>query len=219
MHARIKENLNRIRDRIAAAASRAGRDPAGVRIVAVTKTVGLAEVEILRELGVSDMGENRIEVARPKIENGPKDIRWHMIAPLQTRKAREVAELFACFDAVDRVKAAEALDMRCDETGRGMPVLVEVNVTGEESKHGFSPPDLGRVLDALRAFPRLRVEGLMTMAPFDAPESVVRPCFSRLKSLADAHGLPEVSMGMTDDFEIAVEEGSTQIRVGRALFE
>lgn len=215
----ISHNLRRVQDRIQAAAERAGRPADAVRLVAVTKTVGMAEIRELHRLGVREMAENRVELAVPKRLEAPEDIVWHLIGPLQTRKAPEVVAHCACFDALDRMKAAEALQKRCEEQDRFLRVLVEVNVSGEESKHGFTPATFAEQWETLRGFDRLRVEGLMTMAPFGAPEATLRACFSALKRLADAHGLPEVSMGMTDDFETAIEEGSTQVRVGRALFE
>ena len=218
MRDRIAHNLNRIREQIAGAAARAGRNPETVKIIAVTKTVGLAEVQALYDLGVRDFGENRLEVAAPKIAGAPDDIIWHHIAPVQTRKAKDIVALFRVADAIDRVKAAEALQRRCEEQDKALDILVEVNVTGEESKHGFAPGDLEGTLREIAAFDRLRVTGLMTMAPFDAPESLLRACFRDLNRLCEAHALPERSMGMTDDFEIAVEEGSTQVRIGRALF-
>lgn len=219
MLSNIAENVQRIQSRIAAAAGRAGRAAGSVRLVAVTKTVGLPEILELHRLGVREMAENRVELARSKVEAAPPDILWHMIGPLQTRKAVDVAACFSCFDALDRLKAAEALQKRCEELDRSLRVLVEVNVSGEEQKHGFSPADLKKLLPQMQPLDRLNVEGLMTMAPFDAPEPVLRHCFSALRHLAEAYGLPELSMGMTDDFEIAIEEGATQVRIGRALFE
>ena len=167
---------------------------------------------------MQDIGENRIESAQRKIEVLPQDICWHFIAPIQSRKARDVVALFAVAEAVDRVKVADMLQRRCEEQERIIEIMVEVNVTGEGSKHGFAPGELAESLKEIRAFDRLRLTGLMTMAPFDAPEPVIRDCFRGLNALADEHGLPERSMGMTDDFEIAIEEGATQVRIGRALF-
>ncbi len=214
----IAHNLNQIRGRIAAAAARSGRNPDAIKIIAVTKTVALAEVLALHDLGVRDFGENRVESAREKIIAAPPDIRWHHIAPVQTRKAREIVALFRTVDAIDRIKAAEALQRRCEEQDKTLETLMEVNVSGEASKHGFVPESLKDALREMAPFDRLRVTGLMTMAPFDAPEALLRRCFRTLNSLCDDTGLPERSMGMTDDFELAVEEGSTQVRIGRALF-
>lgn len=216
---RIARNLAGIRRRMAEAAARAGRNAASVRLIAVTKSVGLAEIQALHEAGVTEMGENRVEVAVPKIAAGLKGLVWHMIGPLQTRKASEVVAAFSHFDAIDRIRAAEALQSRCEEQDRTMRVLVEVNVSGEASKHGFEPDDLPRVLADLRSFDRLQLDGLMTMAPYGAEDPFLRKCFRTLKHLADTQGLAELSMGMTDDFEIAIEEGATQVRVGRALFQ
>ncbi len=219
MSDRIAHNLEIIRDRIAAAAVRAGRAPDAVRLVAVTKTVGLAEIQALHDLGVCDIGENRLEAAQPKIAAAPADIRWHFIAPIQSRKAKDIVALFSVAEALDRVKVAEALQRRCEEQDRTIEVMIEVNVTGEASKHGFRPSEMPTAVAAIRKMDRLNLTGLMTMAPFGAPESVLRDCFRGLKALADDAGLPERSMGMSDDFEIAIEEGATQVRIGSALFQ
>ncbi len=218
MDERIAHNLNQLRHRITAAAERAGRNAEAVKLVAVTKTVSLREVLALYDLGVRDFGENRLESAREKIAAAPTDICWHHIAPVQTRKARDIVSLFRVADAIDRVKAAEALQRRCEEQDKTLEILIEVNVSGEEAKHGFTPETLSEALKEIRPLNRLRVTGLMTMAPLDAPAPVLRTCFKTLRLLCNENGLPECSMGMTDDFEIAVEEGSTQVRIGRALF-
>lgn len=215
----IERSVFSIRQRIAAAAERAGRRAEEVCLVAVTKTVGPEEIAVLRELGVTDFGENRVERIQPKLEQIDRLVCWHMIGSVQRRKARDVAASFDTVDSVDRMEVAEALQRRCEELDKRLRVLLEVNVSGETQKHGFSPETLGAGLDMLKHFDRLAVEGLMTMAPLDAPETVLRPVFRGLRELAEAHGLRELSMGMTDDFEIAIEEGATQVRIGRALFE
>ncbi|MCP4639610.1 MAG: YggS family pyridoxal phosphate-dependent enzyme [bacterium] len=217
--ARIATNLADTRQRIADAAAHAGRSVGDIRLVAVTKTVGLAEVQALYDLGVRDFGENRLHVAQPKIEAfDADDAVWHMIGPLQRRKARDVAALFQSVDAVDRVEVGEALDQRCQDRPAPLPVFVEVNVSGEESKHGFTATALPSALDRIRSLEYIEVKGLMTMAPFvDDPEEA-RPVFAGLRALAEAHGLTELSMGMSNDFEIAIEEGATQVRIGSLLF-
>lgn len=215
----LQHNLDAVRQRITAAAARAGRSADAVRLVAVTKTVDLDIVRGLWDLGVIDFGENRIEGARAKVEQIPAPVTWHMIGPVQRRKARETAALFDTVDSIDRVEAAEALQHRCEEQDTQIRALVEVNVSGEASKHGFAPESLDEALEAMAGFDRVLVEGLMTMAPFDAPEAILRRVFSRLRELAVSRQLPEISMGMSDDYEIAVEEGATQVRIGRVLFE
>ena len=215
---RIARNLDQVRGRIEAAAQRAGRLPDDVRLVAVTKTVGVDEARILFDLGVTDLGENRPELARDKIEILDRPARWHMIGAAQRRKAKDVVELFDCVDAIDRVALAEALERRCQEFGKHLPVLIEINVAGEEAKHGFTPENVESAVEAIEALEHLHVEGLMTMAPFVDDPEVLRPVFARLRDLGERLGLDELSMGMTNDFEIAVEEGATQVRIGTALY-
>ena len=215
----IERNLERVRGRICAAAERAGRDPGSVRLVAVTKTVGVEEARILVELGVTDLGENRVDGVREKIEAVGHGARWHMIGNVQRRKARDVVGLFDTVDSVDRVEVGEALALRCAEQGRELEVLLEVNVSGEASKHGYKPENVADAVRQMAQWRVLHVRGVMTMAPFVEDAEAVRPVFARLRRLAGELGLAEVSMGMTNDFEVAVEEGATQVRIGSALFE
>lgn len=215
----LADNLAAVRARMAAACARAGRSEDEVRLVAVTKSVDAETCAALHALGVTEMGENRIEVAGPKVAAIGRAVTWHMIGNIQRRKAREVVQLFDTVDAVDRVELAEALERRLDGTEKRLPVLIEVNVSGEAAKHGFAPEALADGLSAIRHYPHLDVRGLMTMAPFDAPEGEIRRYFRTLKALTREHGLPECSMGMTQDYELAIEEGATQVRIGSALFE
>jgi hypothetical protein len=215
----IRENLARITARIAAAAARAGRSPGDVRLIPVTKMVGEEEVRILVGLGYTDLAENRVESALPKLDAVGDAVRWHMIGHVQRRKAREVAARFGRVDSVDRVEVAEALDARCAALGKTLPVLLEVNVSGEASKGGFAPEAVPAALDAIRArMPHLAVEGLMTMAPLVDDSEGTRPVFAGLRRLADRLGLKVLSMGMTNDYEVAVEEGATEVRIGTAIF-
>ena len=215
---RIRHNLHDVLQRIRAAEDRAGRAPGSARLVAVTKSVGLAEVHALIDAGISEFGENRPLDARSKIEAVQGPVCWHMIGSVQRRKAAEVVDLFGAVDSVDRIELADALEKRCTEVPKSIEVLFEVNVSGEASKHGFSPDEVPGVLAQSSRWPHLRVRGLMTMAPFvDNPEEV-RPLFRRLRELADDLGLPDLSMGMSNDYEAAVEEGATQVRIGTALF-
>lgn len=215
---RIQENLEDVQKRMEAAAARVGRPAESVRLIAVTKAVGVEEARIIHELGVKHLGENRIHIAKEKIEAMGDTVCWHMIGSLQRRKARDVAALFQYFDAVDRIEIAEALQRRCEEVDKVLQVLIEVNVSGELAKHGFEPDALHGAIKTIKIFERLEVKGLMTMAPFvDDPEEV-RPVFARLRELAQGEGLEELSMGMTNDYEVAIEEGATQVRIGTALF-
>lgn len=217
---RLAANLAAVRERIARAAERTGRTAESVRLIAVTKSAGLEAVEALAALGVTEFGENRPLEARSKIEAARgRGLAWHMIGSVQRRKARDVVALFDHVDTVDRIEVAEALHIRCAEADRRLRVLVEVNVSGETQKHGFAPDQLPGALDRMREMGRLNVEGLLTMAPFDAGEGALRRVFGGLRALAEAHGLPELSMGMSHDFEVAIEEGATQVRIGTALFD
>jgi PLP dependent protein len=236
----IERNLAQVRERIAAAARRAGRTPEEVTLIAVTKTHPVDVVEAAFRAGVQDLGENRVEEAELKIpgfrEQFPaaKPLRWHMIGHLQRRKARLAVALFDVIQSVDSVRLAERINRMAEPEEKTVPVLLQVNVSGETSKEGFEVSvaagqkardafmaDVERIL-ALRW---LRVQGLMTMAPIVAEPEQARPVFAALGELRDTlcrHfpqvGWRELSMGMTDDFEVAVEEGATLVRIGRAIF-
>ena len=215
----IRANLARIEARIAAAAQRGGRSPGEVRLIPVTKTVGVEECRILRDLGYTHLGENRVENAEEKIEALGPSVHWHMIGHIQRRKAREAAALCQRVDSVDRIELAEALEARCAALAKKMPVLLEVNVSGEEAKSGFAPDDVADALETIRGMPHLIVEGLMTMAPLvDDPEET-RPVFRDLRELAVKLNLKALSMGMSNDYEVAIEEGATEVRIGTAIFK
>ena len=216
----IRGNLARIRARMDAAAARAGRSPGDVRLIPVTKSVGEEEALILANLGFTELAENRVDGALPKIRALGGSVRWHMIGHVQRRKAREVAQHFDRVDSVDRLDLAEALNQRCAVIEKVMPVLIEVNVSGEASKGGFTPDAAPEVLDTIRVnMPQLEVGGLMTMAPLVEDPEVVRPVFAGLRELGERLGLRALSMGMTNDFEVAIEEGATEVRIGTAIFQ
>ena len=211
----VSRNLAAIRRAIAAAAEAAGRDPASVALVAVTKTVPVAGIAAALAAGQTTFGENRVQEALPKIAAlAGTPARFHLIGHLQTNKARAVAP-FAMIESIDSLRLAEAVSARLTAP---MPVLLEVNVAGEASKDGFAPEDVAEALPALAALPRLRVAGLMTVAPLAANAEDLRPVFRRLRTLRDALGLEHLSMGMTNDFAIAIAEGATIVRIGRAIF-
>jgi len=233
LQTQIAHRLADVRARIAAAAQRAGRAPSEVTLVAVTKTRTVAEIEAACRAGVQDVGENRVgeaEAKKPKLDLGRAcaDITWHMVGHLQSRKASRAIDLFDIVHSVDSVKLAGKLDRLADERDQILPILIEVNASGEASKYGFSASDVPRLESAVAeivALPHLRVDGLMTVASIAADPEEVRPVFAQLRDLRDRFrgrfprsGWPHLSMGMTDDFEVAIEEGATMIRVGRAIF-
>ena len=215
----IQKNLDAITMRIEGALKRAGRHSSDATLIPVTKMVGLEEIRSLYDLGFREMGENRPNVAEPKILAAPKDIRWHMMGSIQRRKTRDVVGLFDRIDSVDRAELVTELEKRCAEAGKTMEILLQINVSAEESKHGFTPKVLSDTLNTVQSCPHLNTVGLMTMAPAEAKENEIRGYFRELKHLADDNGLSVLSMGMTNDFEIAIEEGATEIRIGTALYK
>lgn len=221
----IAQRLQAVRDRLARAAERAGRPADSVTLIAVSKTVPPPRVYAAYLGGVRDFGENRVEEALPKQTELPDDIIWHMIGHIQSRKARDVVGHFALTHSVDTVHLAETLQRRAETAEVQVPILLEVNVSGEASKEGFAPDALSAALTALSGLSRLTVLGLMTVAPIAATPDDVRWVFRGLRELRDQAAaafpslrLDHLSMGMTDDFEVAIEEGATLVRVGRAIF-
>lgn len=219
MSSSIETRLIDLKQRIAAAAERSGRQANSITLVAVTKGRPASDVRVLYDLGVRHFGENRIPEAESKTATLPGDIVWHMIGNLQRRKAAAAVRLFQRIDSVDRAELAEILNRKAKEEGKVLDVLVEVNVSGESSKHGVEPAALPKMLDLALTLPNLRVRGLMTMAPLTDDEKLIRSTFIGLQKLTRSNDLPVASMGMTSDFEIAIEEGATEVRVGSALFE
>jgi len=225
-HEEIRRNIERIRGEIAAAAARAGRDPAAVRLMAVTKTVDDERIRAAIEAGVDMIGENYVQEARRKIEAMGRAVPWHLIGHLQTNKAKYAVRLFEMIHSVDRPEVAEELDRRAAALGRSVKVLIEVNVSGEATKRGVAPQDLVPLARLVSTLPSLSLRGLMTMAPWSEDPETARPYFAALRRRRDeiaALNLPgvvmeELSMGMTDDYTVAVEEGATIVRIGRAIF-
>jgi pyridoxal phosphate enzyme (YggS family) len=220
----LRSHLKRVREAIERAAGRARRDSAAIRLVAVVKTVSAERVREVVALGLEDLGENRVQEAERKIAVVGRGARWHMIGHLQRNKAARAVELFDRIHGVDNVELAAALSRHAALAGRTLPVLVEVNVTGEGSKFGVHPERLPELLDAIVELPGLRVDGLMTVGRLVERAEDARPTFARLRELRDraatrlGRELPELSMGMSADYEVAVEEGATMVRVGTALF-
>jgi PLP dependent protein len=220
----ISENLQAIGNRIAAAAARSGRDAADVELIAVSKTLPAENVREAWEAGQTTFGESRVQEAAAKIPDLPGAIRWHFIGHLQKNKVRRALPLFDLFHSIDSIETAEAVDRVAAEEGLFPRVLLEVNVAGEASKFGFRLDALESVLDSLLALPRLQIEGFMTIAPYADEPDASRPFFRALREqrdrLAASTGLPfgTLSMGMSGDFEVAIEEGATLVRVGSAIF-
>jgi pyridoxal phosphate enzyme (YggS family) len=214
----LRANLDQVRGRIAAATQRAGRRTDEVMLVAVSKTVAPERIDEALALGISTFGESKVQEAKAKIPLVSSRARWHFIGHLQTNKARDAVELFELIHSVDSLKLAAELNKCAEHAGKRLAVLLEINVSGEARKFGIKPEDLNGMLGQIAALPRLEVQGLMTLAPFAEDAEKARPYFRRLCELRDAAGLRELSMGMSNDFEIAVEEGATIVRVGTAIF-
>ncbi len=218
----LSARLDGIRDRIEAARARGGHGQS-VRIVAVTKTHGPDAVESAAACGLTDVGENKVQEALDKMAAVTVPVRWHLIGHLQRNKAR-FAPRFALVHGLDSARLADALQKAAADAGTVLEVLVQVNVAGEDTKSGVAPDEVAALADHLHGCPALRVRGAMTMAPFDAPEGVLRRCFAGARAARDVlrsagHAqADELSMGMSGDYETAIEEGATLVRLGTILF-
>ena len=220
----LASTLAQTQQRIAAACKRAERPPASVALLAVTKTHPPETVAEAARLGLTLFGENKVQEAKAKIPLCPGRLRWHMIGHLQTNKCRDAVELFEMVQSVDSLHLAEELNKRAEQFGKTLPILLEVNIVGEASKFGYPPDKLLAQLDQLNALPRLEIHGLMTIPPWSPLPERARPVFRKLREVKSeceqilGAPLPHLSMGMTGDFEVAIEEGSTMVRIGTALF-
>lgn len=214
----VSDNINLIRQRISAAAERVGRDPAEVTLIAVSKAIEPESVEAALAAGQTLFGESKIQEARAKIPLISGHARWHLVGHLQTNKARDAVTLFELIHSVDSLKLAVELDKCAERAGKTQAILLEINVSGEASKFGLKPDVLESTVGDINKLTRLEVQGLMTIAPFAEETERARPYFRRLRELRDALGLRELSMGMTHDFEVAIEEGATMVRIGTAIF-
>lgn len=212
----LRENLDRVRQRIVDACARAHRQPQGVRLLAVTKIFPAEIIRDAYEIGLREFGENYVQ----EMENKAAAVadlegaRFHLIGHLQSNKTKKAAQLFACIDSVDSVKLARRLD------GEGVPldITIEVKLSHEESKTGAAADTLAEIVEAVRSSANLKLKGLMTVPPWSEDVELSRPYFSKLRELAALHKIPELSMGMSHDLEVAIEEGATWVRVGTALF-
>lgn len=217
-------NLKTIRQRISTACERARRDPASVTLMAVTKGQPPEKVAEAAALGLTLFGENKVQEAKAKIPLCPGRLRWHMIGHLQSNKCREAVELFEMIQGVDSLRLAEEINKRAEQAARTVPILLEINIAGEASKFGYQSEQMLAELAQINALPRLEVHGLMAVPPWTPDPEKVRPAFRELRELKThceeilGAPLPQLSMGMSGDFEIAIEEGATMVRVGTALF-
>ena len=226
----IAENISHVHDRIAVAARRAGRNPQEIALLAVSKTFPAGHIRQAYEAGMRIFGENRVQEFATKAEavRELREAQWHMIGHLQTNKAAKAVELFSAVDSVDSLKLAEKLNVAAQKIGKKLAVLIEVNLGGEEAKSGIAPdkPELEQILEAAPQLEHLAIHGLMTIPPFTEDPQQARPYFRKLRELRDKIGarkLPGInmdtlSMGMSHDFEVAIDEGSTCVRVGTAIF-
>ena len=218
------DNLAAIQQRICAACARDGRDAQSVLLLAVSKTCPVETIGEAVQGGQFFFGENKVQEAKAKIPYCSSKTRWHFIGHLQSNKARDAVELFEMIQSVDSLSLAREISKRCEQAAKQMPVLLEVNVSGESSKFGYPPEKLLSELKELNSLPRIIIQGLMTVPPFSTDAEKSRPHFRRLRELKLqcekilAAPLPHLSMGMSGDFEIAIEEGTTIVRIGTALF-
>jgi pyridoxal phosphate enzyme (YggS family) len=222
----IKNNLRIINEKIKKAALKSNRNPEEIKLVAVTKTVSLERIKEAINAGVKIIGENKVHEAKEKYHILTADIKWHLVGHLQTNKAKYAVEIFDLIHSVDSIKLAKEIDRRSLQFGKITNVLVEVNVSAEETKYGIKPEEVEPFLKEISKFPRIWVRGLMTIAPMVKDKEETRPYFRKLRELSKeikSKNMKNVkmdylSMGMTEDFEIAIEEGANMVRVGRGIF-
>lgn len=225
-HPLLPANLERVRERIARASERAGRRAEEITLVAVSKTFSADAIRAAYEAGLRSFGENRVqefEAKQPKLAD-LADATWHLIGHLQSNKARRAAHLFHQVDSIDSLTLAQKLDSAAAAEAKRLPVLIEVHLGGEATKSGVTERDLPALADSVERLPHLELRGLMTIPPYSDDPEAARPYFRRLRELRDGisqrlgRALPALSMGMSHDFEVAIEEGATEIRIGTALF-
>jgi pyridoxal phosphate enzyme (YggS family) len=220
----LAANLERVKQRVAAACERSGREEDSVTLVAVTKGHPPETVVEAARMGIGVFGENKVQEAKAKIPLCPGRLRWQMIGHLQTNKCRDAVELFEMIQSVDSIHVAEEINKRAEQASKRVSILLEVNLAGEASKFGYGPERLLDELERINALPRLELHGLMTIAPWTQEVEKVRPIFRGLRELKEkceqklGASLAHLSMGMSGDYEVAIEEGTTMIRIGTALF-
>lgn len=222
----MRENYLSVMERVERAARRAGRKPEDIKVLAVCKSVDVEKIQVLIDLGHKLFGENYVQEARKKIPTLKGDVDWHFIGHLQTNKVKYAMELFSMIESVDSLRLAEEISKRAVQQGRIFPVLIEVNVGEEETKYGVRCSDIPRFIETVGAYPGIKIMGLMTIPPFEADPEKTRPYFRMMRKIAEeiekkgikAVEMKELSMGMSADFEVAIEEGATIVRIGTAIF-
>jgi pyridoxal phosphate enzyme (YggS family) len=214
----IRDNLEKVQQAVERACRRSSRKPDDVLVIAVSKTVEIERIKLSIEAGVKALGENRVQEAKDKVAALGRPVSWHLIGSLQTNKAKDAVQLFDWIHSVDREELARELDRRAHQAERRVKVLVQVNVGLERQKGGVQPDELKPLLDAITGCRNLDVRGLMCIPPATESAEASRRWFRRLRELRDAAGLEHCSMGMSSDFEVAIEEGATMVRVGTAIF-
>jgi pyridoxal phosphate enzyme (YggS family) len=212
----LAARLAKVRERMENACARAGRDPASVKLLAVTKVFGPEAIREAHAVGLRDFGENYVQEMERKLPAVADltDVRFHLIGHLQSNKTKKAAQIFSSIDSIDSVKLAQRLDAESS----AMDAMIEVKLSEEGTKSGVDPADLSPIVDAIRSSRHLKLVGLMTVPPWSENAEVSRPYFARLRELAGRYAIPELSMGMSNDLEVAIQEGATWVRVGTALF-
>jgi pyridoxal phosphate enzyme (YggS family) len=222
----VKDNLETINKKIKEAALKVNRDPQEIKLVAVTKTATLEQIKEAINEGVKIIGENKVQEATEKYQVLTTEVKWHLIGHLQTNKVKYAVEIFDLIHSVDSIKLAKEIDKRSVQFKKTIDILIEVNISGEETKYGYNPEKVEAFLKEISEFSGIRVRGLMTIAPISKNKEEVRPYFRRLRELSERIRdkniknikMDYLSMGMTDDFEIAIEEGANMVRIGRGIF-
>lgn len=222
----VKDNLETINKKIKEAALKVKRDPQEIKLVAVTKTATLEQIKEAINEGVKIIGESKVQEAKEKYQILTTEVEWHLIGHLQTNKVKYAVEIFDLIHSVDSIKLAKEIDKRSVQFKKIIDVLIEVNISGEETKYGYNPEKVEAFLKEISEFSGIRVRGLMTIAPISKNKEEVRPYFRRLRELSERIRekniknikMDYLSMGMTDDFEIAIEEGANMVRIGRGIF-
>lgn len=212
-------NYKHLTEKISQLAQQCGRNPTEITLIAVSKGYSWDSVQPAYAEGCRHFGENRVQEALPKMAIAPEDIQWHMIGTLQKNKVHQCIGKFVMIHSVDSVELAKKISTCSVEANLITPILLQVNTSGEASKHGFSSDGFRHALPFIQSLPGIRVEGLMTMAPFTEEKTLIHNCFANLRKLRDHYGLKHLSMGMSHDYPIAIEEGATLLRIGSALFQ